>query len=147
MRTVRRVPHDSNTIVTCASQTRTRRRGFTLVELMVVVIVIGILVTLVVPQFKNTKGKANAAALRTDLRNLATAEESFFYSNGRYTMAIDSVPFKGSPGVVITIVEGDAKGWSAEVTHPQAWPLKCALFIAGAAPLAPATTEGLITCQ
>jgi type II secretory pathway pseudopilin PulG len=114
---------------------------------MIVVIVLGILVTLVVPQFKNTKGKANAAALRTDLRNLATGQESFFYSNGRYTMAIDSVPFKGSPGVVITIVEGDARGWSAEITHPQAWPLKCAIFMAGATPLPPATTEGLITCQ
>jgi len=147
MNSARRLPYDSNEIATRASSTRARRRGFTLIELMVVVIVIGILVTLVVPQFKNTKGKANAAALRTDLRNLATAEESFFYTNGRYTSALDSVPFKGSPGVVITITEANARGWSGTVTHPQAWPLKCALFMAGAAPIAPATTEGLITCQ
>ena len=147
MRYDRRWPHGQANNESRPWTARARRRAFTLVELMIVVVIVGILVTIVVPNFKNTKGKANAAALRTDLRNLATAEESYFYSNGRYTTAIDSVPFKGSPGIQITIVEGDARGWSAEVTHPQAWPLKCALFMGGAAPLDPATTEGLITCR
>ena len=145
--TTPRTAHTSGTTPPRALCPRPARRAFTLVELMVVVVIIGILVAIVVPQFKNTKGKANAAALRTDLRNLATAEESFFYSNGRYTAALDSVPFKGSPGVIVTIAEAGPQGWSATVTHPQAWPLKCALFMAGAAPLAPAVTEGIITCQ
>ncbi|HEX2780494.1 MAG TPA: prepilin-type N-terminal cleavage/methylation domain-containing protein [Gemmatimonadaceae bacterium] len=124
-----------------------RRAGFTLVELLVVVVVLGILAAMAIPKFKNTKGKANAAALRTDLRNLATAEESFFYSNNHYTAALDSLKFRGSPGVVILIPEASPAGWSATVTHPQAWPLRCSLFMANAAPLAPATAEGLITCQ
>jgi prepilin-type N-terminal cleavage/methylation domain-containing protein len=123
-----------------------RRAAFTLVELLVVVVVIGILAAMAIPKFRNTKGKANAAALRTDLRNLATAEESFFYSNNHYTAALDSLKFKPSPGVVITIPEAAANGWSATVTHPEAWPLRCSLFMAGAAPLAPAATEGLIAC-
>ena len=123
------------------------RPGFTLVELLIVVVVLGILAAMVIPKFKNTKGKANAAALRTDLRNLATGEESFFFSNGHYTAALDSLNFRPSPGVVVNIAESNVAGWSASVTHPEAWPLKCALFYAGAAPLAPATAEGLITCQ
>jgi prepilin-type N-terminal cleavage/methylation domain-containing protein len=124
-----------------------RRAAFTLVELLVVVVIIGILATMAIPKFKNTKGKANAAALRTDLRNLATAEESFFYSNNRYTAVLDSLNFKGTRGVVITIPEATVNGWSASVTHPEAWPLRCSLYMAGAAPLAPATTEGLIACR
>jgi prepilin-type N-terminal cleavage/methylation domain-containing protein len=124
-----------------------RRAAFTLVELLVVVVIIGILATMAIPKFKNTKGKANAAALRTDLRNLATAEESYFYSNNRYTAVLDSLNFKGTRGVVITIPEATANGWSASVTHPEAWPLRCSLYMAGAAPLAPATTEGLIACR
>ena len=124
-----------------------RRAAFTLVELLVVVVVLGILAAMAIPKFKNTKGKANAAALRTDLRNLATAEESYFYTNNHYTSALDSLNFRPSPGVVITLPEANTAGWSASVTHPQAWPLRCSLFYAGAAPLAPATSEGLITCQ
>jgi prepilin-type N-terminal cleavage/methylation domain-containing protein len=123
------------------------RAGFTLVELLVVVVVLGILAAMAIPKFKNTKGKANAAALRTDLRNLATAEESFFYSTGHYSSALDSLNFRGSPGVVVTIPEANPAGWSATVTHPEAWPLRCSLYYAGATPLAPATAEGLITCQ
>lgn len=126
---------------------RSRRAGFTLIEVMVVVVILAILAAMAIPRFKNTKGKGHSAALRTDLRNLATAEESFFYSNGRYSTALDSLNFRGSPGVIVTIPEASNQGWSASVTHPESYPLKCALFEGTVAPLAPATTESQITCQ
>jgi type IV pilus assembly protein PilA len=126
---------------------RLRRAGFTLVELMVVVVVLAILAALAIPNFKNTKGKAHSAALRSDLRNLATAEESFFFSNGHYSTALDSVNFKASPGVIVTVPEASNQGWSASVTHPESYPFKCAIFTGTAAPLPPATSESLITCQ
>ena len=47
--------------------TRSRRAGFTLIELMVVVVILAILATMAIPLFKNTKGKGHSAALRTDL--------------------------------------------------------------------------------
>lgn|SRR5690349_6807766 len=126
---------------------RSRRAGFTLIEVMVVVVILAILAAMAIPRFKNTKGKGHSAALRTDLRNLATAEESFFYSNGHYSVALDSLNFRGSPGVIVTIPEASNQGWSASVTHPESYPLRCSLFEGPVAPLAPATVESQITCQ
>ena len=122
------------------------RRGFTLIELLIVVVIIGILATIAVPKFSNTKEKAEAAAMRTDLRNLATAQESYFYSNDVYTTDPAALNFTMSPGVVITIPEATKAGWSAVATHPLAPALKCALFLGGAAPVGPATVEGQIAC-
>ena len=58
--------------------THARHWGFTLVELLIVV-VIGILVTMAIPRFQSTKGKAYLASVKSDLKNLSTAEESLFY--------------------------------------------------------------------
>lgn len=126
---------------------RSPRAGFTLIELMVVVVIVAILAAMAIPRSKNTKGKAHAAALRTDLRNLASAEESFFATNSRYSADLDSLNFRGSPGVIVTIPEATIQGWSASVTHPESYPLKCAIYEGSAAPLPPASSESLVTCQ
>jgi prepilin-type N-terminal cleavage/methylation domain-containing protein len=124
-----------------------QRKGFTLIELLIVVVIIGILAAIAIPKFQNTKGKANAAALRSDIRNLATAEEAYFYDNGVYTSNIAALNFTPSPGVTFSFGTATAGGWSANATHPQAFPIQCALFVGSAPALAPATVEGLINCQ
>jgi len=126
---------------------RPNRRGFTLIELLIVVVIIGILAAIAVPKFQNTKGKANAASLRADLRNLVTAEEAYFYDNASYTTDIPSLNIRVTTGVTITFGTATAGGWSAKVTHPMAWPIECAIFFGSAPPLAPATSEGLLACQ
>ena len=122
------------------------RRGFTLIELLIVVVIIGILASVAIPKFSNTKEKAYAAAMRTDLRNLATAQESYYYSNDIYTTDPTALNMTTSPGVVITIPEATKAGWSAVATDPLAPAIKCALFLGAAAPVAPATVQGQITC-
>jgi type II secretion system protein G len=57
------------------------RSGFTLIELLIVVVIIGILASIAVPKFANTKGKARLAAIKSDLKNLATAQEAYLFDN------------------------------------------------------------------
>lgn len=126
---------------------RRARRGFTLIELMVVVVIIGVLAAIAIPKFQSTKGKANAATLKSDLRNLATAQEAYFYENLVYSTSTAALNAKLSSGVSITWGTVNAVGWAAKITHPLAFPIECAMFMGAVPPMPPATTEGLLLCQ
>jgi type IV pilus assembly protein PilA len=58
-----------------------REEGFTLIELLVVIIIIGILAAIAIPVFLSQRQKGYDAAVKSDVRNLATAEESYLTSN------------------------------------------------------------------
>ncbi len=60
------------------------QRGFTLIELLIVVVIIGILAAVAIPKFSSTKGKAYIATMKSDLKNFASAQESYYYDNGVY---------------------------------------------------------------
>ena len=117
------------------------RRGFTLIELLVVVVIIGVLAAIAIPKFQATKGKANAASLKSDLRNLATAQEAYFYENLVYTTSTSALNIQMTSGVTITWGTVTAGGWAAKVTHPLAYPIECAIFIGNVPAMAPAVTE------
>src|SRR5918998_4690345 len=99
------------------------RKGFTLIELLIVVVIIGILAAIAIPKFEFTKGKANVSAVKSDLRNLMSAQEAYYYDYQTYASKVGDLQVQRSPHVDITIHEADNKGWSATATHPQAYPL------------------------
>ncbi|MEO8479387.1 MAG: prepilin-type N-terminal cleavage/methylation domain-containing protein [Gemmatimonadota bacterium] len=80
---------------------KSRNSGFTLIELLIVVVIIGILAAIAVPKFAATKDRAKLGAIKSDLRNLMSAEEAFYVDNLAYTTAITT--FYPSPGNLVTL--------------------------------------------
>jgi prepilin-type N-terminal cleavage/methylation domain-containing protein len=125
------------------------RRGFTLIELLIVIVIIGILAAIAIPKFSSTKEKAFIGTMKSDLRNLATAQEAYFYDNNTYyngAVPNASLSYNPSGSVAIALSDVSDQGWAATATHPQT-AVVCALFYGAAAPPAPATIEGEIACQ
>ena len=120
------------------------RKGFTLIELLIVVVIIGILAAIAIPKFSNTKEKAYVAAMKSDLRNLATYEEQYAadnngaYFGGTATSASPLQGFSPSQNVTITVtnVAGPPPSWTASAVHSQT-AKTCDSNI---------TAQGVITC-
>ena len=115
----------------------TGRRGFSLIELMLVVVIIGVLAALAIPKYSNTKQKAVRTTAITDLRNLATAQNVYFSENNVYggvadTAAMRFSPSKGNTGLSITLAGAPAgtTGWNA--TLDIAGGQKCGIFVGAA---------------
>src|SRR5256885_16197811 len=104
------------------------RNGFTHIEVLDVVVSIGIRGVIAIPKFANTKEKAYLASMKSDLRNLVTAEEAYFADSIKYTTTktcsnpapAGSIAFCETPGNTlgaITTGTGTQAGWAATVTN------------------------------
>jgi prepilin-type N-terminal cleavage/methylation domain-containing protein len=141
------------------------RKGFTLIELLIVVVIIGILAAIAIPKFASTKEKAYIASMKSDLKNLATAQEAYFSDSLKYIPAgsAKNIPgtttgfpsgctvgtnclFVPSAGVTVTITASSAADWRATATHAAAPSRTCAIFI-GTTVENPATVEGEPKCS
>jgi len=106
------------------------RKGFTLIEVAMVAVVIGILAAVAVPRYTGAKDKAYIAAMKADLQTIAIYEEQFAADNhGQYFSgtATPDAPLNGftpSKDVTVTLTAFNILGsqladWTAVVKHSQ----------------------------
>jgi len=122
------------------------RRGVTFIELLTVVVIIGLLAIFALPRLTRNKEKTIIASMQSDMRNLATAEEGFYYANATYSLDPVALNITLSQGNVLTINEATVSGWSATVSNPLT-PQQCYLFHGNATPVGSAVIEGDINCS
>ncbi|MDF1503701.1 prepilin-type N-terminal cleavage/methylation domain-containing protein [Roseisolibacter sp. H3M3-2] len=132
------------------------RKGFSLIELLIVVVIIGILAAIAIPKFANTKEKAYIAQMKSDLKNLASAQESYFADRNTYaTLAqIQAAPYAWtvSGGAAVTPnITAAAGGWSATLADTRVTSAgatdNCGIYAGGvASPNAAVTAEGVVGC-
>jgi prepilin-type N-terminal cleavage/methylation domain-containing protein len=108
------------------------RKGFTLIEIVIVCVVLGILAAIAIPRYSGAKDKARVAAMKADLHNVAVLEEQYIsdpVNNGQYfsgTATADTPlnGFRPSPGVTVTLTAFSIPGtefadWAAVVKHSE----------------------------
>jgi prepilin-type N-terminal cleavage/methylation domain-containing protein len=124
------------------------RKGFTLIELLIVVVIIGILAAIAIPKFAATKDKAKLASVKTDLRNMMTAQEAYFsdYSTygtfGQLQTASNFSLSNGNTAAVAAV----ASGWTGTITNTTITSTidQCQVQIGAGAT---STIDGVIVCS
>jgi prepilin-type N-terminal cleavage/methylation domain-containing protein len=100
-----------------------KNSGFTLVELLIVVAIIGILAAIAIPQFAAYRAKAYCAAAKSDLANYAIAQEAYFTDYSAYSTGNNITGFTptttGGQTVLLSIptILTSPAGFQVTATH------------------------------
>jgi len=122
-----------------------RRTGFTMVELLVVMVFIGALSSMAVPRFREYKVRAYVGAMQSDLANLRIAEEEHWATNQRYSTDTSSLGLRFTTNVQITITSKNTLGgYTAVATHVNAPDRRC---ITAMGPEAAPREAGAVLCE
>ena len=124
-----------------------KEKGFTLLELIVVAVILGFLAAIAIQRFANSKERAYLAAMKADLRNLVTAEVVYSTDSLRFTTVIGSggLTYQVSTGNTGPSIALTGDGFTAQIGNTNT-PRTCVIFM-GSTPVAPATNEGEPACR
>jgi prepilin-type N-terminal cleavage/methylation domain-containing protein len=125
------------------------RTGFTLVELLIVVVVIGILATIAIPKYSRMREKSYVAAVTSDLKNVASQQEIYLADNFSYAPSTSDLNVTITDRVTITITEATGSGWAAVGVHAGFAGSQCGFYYGDAASsnATPATQPGTVVCN
>ena len=99
----------------------TDKKGFTLIELIIVILIIGILATIAIMQVLDFRERSYNATLQSDLRSAYTASMQFHIDYPEDDVAVPDLieyDFMKSEDVVIEIVDGSETGLIITAKHP-----------------------------
>ncbi len=132
------------------------RSGFTYIELITALLLLGVLSALATKALVRSKSRAFAAAVESDMRNLAVAQEDYFAERSTYFDGGGNVQFArssdlgyaASPGVTFELRGGEA-GWAGRAVHEKLIDrgYSCAFYTGQVDPYPPAVQEGVVTCR
>ena len=98
-----------------------KNEGFTLIELMIVIAIIGILAAIAIPQFSAYRQRSYNSSANADLRNAATAQEAYYVDKMTYTTVegdlVGTYGLFTSKGVVFTINSANTSSYNMEAYH------------------------------
>lgn len=96
---------------------RKKSKGFTLIELMIVVAIIAILAAIAIPQFMKFQAKSKQSEARTILSGIYTAEETYFAEKNDYNASMDVIGFEPASALKyyeeIEIISVSSNGFTA----------------------------------
>jgi prepilin-type N-terminal cleavage/methylation domain-containing protein len=98
------------------------KQGFTLIELMIVIAIIGILATIAIPQYNFYRARSFNATAEADIRNAATAQEAYFVDNQDYAQNAATITgatygFYASDNVTLTVTAATTSGYTMTSSH------------------------------
>jgi prepilin-type N-terminal cleavage/methylation domain-containing protein len=93
-------------------------KGFSLIELLIVMLVISVLATIALASYPHMRSKSGDAASKSDLRNAAIFQEDFYSTNETYADQTDlDSGFGGTENVTVTVISADDGGYEMSATH------------------------------
>lgn len=99
------------------AQTGERDKGFTLIELMVVVMIIAVLLAIAIPTFLGSQNKAKDRSAQSSLRNTVTAARTIYTDSSDYTKATEAALKTSEPSLTfVATASGDPKTVSVAST-------------------------------
>jgi type IV pilus assembly protein PilE len=113
------------------------QRGFTMIELLLVVVIIGVLAAFALPKYAQTKQRGQRGAGISDLHTLLIAQERFYSETGRYGGIADTAALRTrlSPGngpldITLAGAPAGSTGYAATIVIPGAE--TCGVYAGGA---------------